>query len=1545
MKKIYKILSFLVMASMVVGLIPIKSLAVDIPTVITKNGNVIFANGIPIVIKEVTEGSTKNTYVYDSTGTTRLDIYDNAGTKQSPIITGFSIYGGTELSGDVASTNIVFESGKLTSIIGGGKAGNVLGNTYVTVKEGTTVSTIYGGGATGKVVGSTNVESYKTTNSQSRIGGGGVTSGTVEGDVNIILHEPNNPTALYGGSGSVGDVNGNVNITVNGGRVANVFGGCATTGVIKGWANITITGNAVVGETAFQATGKNYVVGGAKVYIPEGFSETALKNIITADKNQKQGGKVNIYQNGSKIYPTVSVTHDEANKNVYANGLSVSIKTYAEDGKTYVFDASGAEKLLSIPVDGYKIFGGSEIDDASQEAITKTNITMESGRVAAIYGGGSSGNVKGTSSVIINGGVVDSVYAGGITGAVDGISSVFISEIASVTGSVYALNSNATVIRLPVGFDTSKLLRGNNSRIFIGSAELPDRSIIIPKEVTKGYVDGENCIFANGIPIVVKKDASDGRTYVYDVTGTIKLLSTEINGYAIFGGSEKGVVESTNVTMESGTVSRIYGGGYYSCVSGPTKVTVNGGDIAVIIYGGSYNGDVGSSYIYVGGPYVTKNVSGGSKNGCVLGDVEIILIDSVAKGIYGGTGVTDSTERLGCPSSDVLGNVSITMDGGSADAIYGGSKGKSDVIRGTSTMTFKGHTMIKGDGILPQSNGGVLGGAHVYIPTNFMYKNKITNGEGITVHETGYEEPEATPEKAIQTEKVLSTKGDEGKLVYRFINIPEPNGNLTGRPGEAIYVTFPNGQNMLIDGGGDTEYCRDILFKFLDDMGITKIDYVVATHYHADHVGSMADIFNRPNMDIGKLFTTGFKIPTGTYYNKNLGDWVNANPSKVEHVWRGQTFNIGDVTIEFLNPVNDAGIIKTMNGTPTTDDVNNNSIVFKITYGEHTSLMTGDIYAAIEKQLVLLYKNDPDILKADLIKPPHHGDTSSSDPLFVEAVSPDVAVLTHFFNTLSTNNRYKGVGADTYCTGEDGIVKLVYDGVNEAPQVTTEFYIAKPTTMEVTGGTDIISVDSNKETVTEFTYKVCDQYGKEMNNVKIVRILTDDNGNLVNDPAITFENDNLTVKGKPQVSYVVVTFIYGDIKVSKRIEFKALSQGGGGSGSYPGTPVDEKPVVIAKPDGTTSVTVTVTKNNLENSLKDATKTTLVVNVEDKATESIVKLTADSFSALAKREVNLEVKTDTAEFNIPSAIIDVAAIEKKLGTTAENINIEVKIVEVPQSKIVLPEGTSLKPTDKVYSFSIIASNGNNSVNIDSFDNNKVKVTMSMPTALEGKDEARINMYKYNEVTKALELCSTKVDDGKIVSTMNSSSLYAVMYNAITFNDMNTHWAQKYVHTLAAKDIILGKGGNTYDPEGNMTRAEFASIIARAFSLPEGTGTTFTDVDASAWYAKEINAAYSAGIISGNGDGTFAPEALITREEMAVIASRVYKLLKSTGTSGSLVAFTDANEISDWAADEVAEAYKLGVVKGYNGMFVPKAEMTRAEGATVIYNLIYKLGLEY
>lgn len=182
---------------------------------------------------------------------------------------------------------------------------------------------------------------------------------------------------------------------------------------------------------------------------------------------------------------------------------------------------------------------------------------------------------------------------------------------------------------------------------------------------------------------------------------------------------------------------------------------------------------------------------------------------------------------------------------------------------------------------------------------------------------------------------------------------------------------------------------------------------------------------------------------------------------------------------------------------------------------------------------------------------------------------------------------------------------------------------------------------------------------------------------------------------------------------------------------------------------------------------------------------------------------------------------------------------------------------------------------------------------------------------------------------------------IVTGAVYFSDMENHWAEDTVTTLAQYGYINGMGDNAYAPDSEVTRAQFVKMMTDTFGLrdPENTKTSLTDVNDGAWYAPSVKIAESLGLISPAltfGD-KFFPDKAITREEAAFVAVKT-AAAKNGKKQNDAVTFTDDGEISEWVKNEVHEASEYGLIRGYgDGTFAPQGTLTRAEAAQVLKNV--------
>src|SRR5665648_788507 len=168
-------------------------------------------------------------------------------------------------------------------------------------------------------------------------------------------------------------------------------------------------------------------------------------------------------------------------------------------------------------------------------------------------------------------------------------------------------------------------------------------------------------------------------------------------------------------------------------------------------------------------------------------------------------------------------------------------------------------------------------------------------------------------------------------------------------------------------------------------------------------------------------------------------------------------------------------------------------------------------------------------------------------------------------------------------------------------------------------------------------------------------------------------------------------------------------------------------------------------------------------------------------------------------------------------------------------------------------------------------------------------------------------------------------------ALGASDISGHWAEATIQSWVDNGLIKGYPDGTFKPDNNITRAEFISLVNRAFGYTETAPISFTDVDQNAWYVSAIAVAVNAGYISGYPDGTMRPDNPISREEAATIIMKINKLEANPSAANT---FTDAASLT-WSKGAVGAVFAADLMIGYpDGSFGPQKLIKRGEATVAL-----------
>lgn len=177
--------------------------------------------------------------------------------------------------------------------------------------------------------------------------------------------------------------------------------------------------------------------------------------------------------------------------------------------------------------------------------------------------------------------------------------------------------------------------------------------------------------------------------------------------------------------------------------------------------------------------------------------------------------------------------------------------------------------------------------------------------------------------------------------------------------------------------------------------------------------------------------------------------------------------------------------------------------------------------------------------------------------------------------------------------------------------------------------------------------------------------------------------------------------------------------------------------------------------------------------------------------------------------------------------------------------------------------------------------------------------------------------------------------SVTYTDVAEND----WFYTYVTALSEKGIVSGNGNGTFAPQNNVTREQFLKMLLLATDVELKAGKNpFGDVDENAWYKEYVLTAKELGIVNGISATEFGIGTNISRQDMAVMISRATEKLGIKLERQRTVAFADADKVSQYATDAVNFMKSTGLIQGFNNEFRPLDNLTRAEASKVICSLM-------
>lgn len=405
-----------------------------------------------------------------------------------------------------------------------------------------------------------------------------------------------------------------------------------------------------------------------------------------------------------------------------------------------------------------------------------------------------------------------------------------------------------------------------------------------------------------------------------------------------------------------------------------------------------------------------------------------------------------------------------------------------------------------------------------------------------------------------------------------------------------------------------------------------------------------------------------------------------------------------------------------------------------------------------------------------------------------------------------------------------------------------------------------------------------------------------------------------------------------------------------------GVQITLKPVIAKSDLGITTATVALNKESFNNALKQLdsnTKDKQVIKFDaghSNADISNVSVAASALAAAASyKDAVLSIVSDDVTYDLPLKLLDLASLNKALGSDASNAKITITI-----EKISGAAGDKINAGAKAAGFEAIGNAIDFKITIDAngvkkeindFGSTYVSRTIMIPQAITA-NQASAALYDPASGQFSFVPAIFSTVDGKTTITIkrNGNSQYLIVSSEKSFADTKNMYATDDINLLASKLIVNGITASEFKPNDKITRAQFTALLVRALGLTvETTASTFSDIKVSDWYANAISAAVKTGLIKGFEDGTFRPNDLITREQMASLISKALTITGKTvdveGKVDQIISkFIDKANVSAWASTDTAKVTEAGIMQGNAGSFSPNAFADRAQAVVTLKRLL-------
>ncbi|PJN57710.1 hypothetical protein PAEAM_39230 [Paenibacillus sp. GM1FR] len=398
---------------------------------------------------------------------------------------------------------------------------------------------------------------------------------------------------------------------------------------------------------------------------------------------------------------------------------------------------------------------------------------------------------------------------------------------------------------------------------------------------------------------------------------------------------------------------------------------------------------------------------------------------------------------------------------------------------------------------------------------------------------------------------------------------------------------------------------------------------------------------------------------------------------------------------------------------------------------------------------------------------------------------------------------------------------------------------------------------------------------------------------------------------------------------------------------------NHQPFATSKPSDNKETLVQVDPAKLNVAMSQGTGQQFAIHSPNDGDMKVDGLTLETLKQLVDQGSKLNISNPLAIYPVPGGKMDVNGVSRQLGNAALN-DIDVH-VDIARSSDALIDSAETRAASQGYELLVTP------VDLDlTFTKDGQTVRSGQLNGYAPKYIALPEGIDPNRITTGVIInpdgsifhvptVVTKISSRyyALINDLRSSGSYSVIWNPQDFEDARSHWGKIDVNNIAARLDLQGNGDNTFSPNRQVTRSEFAEIVVLGLGLmrQDAPQNLFPDVNDSAWFRSAVALANEFGIVRGYDNGNFNGNQEITREQGFAMVARAYRLIEPEAAispdqmNSELERYSDAADVSNWAKEDVAQLIAAGIIQG-NGPEVlsPKTTMTRAEVTALIARML-------